>query len=699
MSWLRALTLTLVLPAPLLMACGDHAASTGGQGGAGGGDGGNGGMGLVSAGAVLPCEPGELPLDDGSCKAPGVPADGCGLGFTSTGDGSCTATLPAAPCPAGQLALPSETQCRALTPCGTAPWGDIPTDGATVYVDASYGGGGNDGSATKPWTSIQQAVSNALSGALIAVAAGTYNTSLALSKPVRIWGRCPDMVSVVGAGPSATVRILAGADGSELHNLAISGSAGGVDVNDASGVTLANLLIHDTSDVGLYVQQNNATAAVTVDGSLIENATDNGLRLYDGALVVKDSSIRDVQPNSTGGGGDGVLVLTNGDATPAQLTMQHTLVERTSNHGIATFGPVQTLIEDSLLRDIEPEPTTKEEGQAVYAQWEPTNGGSRPTLTLSRSVVERAHWIGVHSNGVHVVIQRSVVRETQRRGSDATGGLGLSLFAIDLASALPDLPSGQITESTIEDTFVNGVELQGVDASFESSIVRRVDPKPDQTNGIGITAWLSENSGDRTQLALRGCRVELTHQGGVAIAGSDAVIEDTAVIDTQPRELDGGLGVGLSVLLTLDSLVPASASIERTVVDGAHGGAIGIAGSDATLTDVVVRNVDAQQSAADFGDGIGASATLVWIPGLFPSSATITRATVDSVPRAGISTFGATVSVADSLLWCNGIDLDGETIDAQPYTFDNGGGNECGCDGELHECRMLSSNLDPPIGL
>jgi hypothetical protein len=243
------------------------------------------------------------------------------------------------------------------------------------------------------------------------------------------------------------------------------------------------------------------------------------------------------------------------------------------------------------------------------------------------------------------------------------------------------------------------VELQGVDAQFVSSIVRHVEPKPDGTNGIGVTAWDSENNGDRTQLTMRGCRVELTHQGGVAIGGSDAVIEDTAVIDTQPRELDGGLGVGLSVLLSLDSMVPGTGVIERTVVDGTHGGAIGVAGSDATMTDVVVRNVYAQQSAADFGDGIGASATLVWIPGLFPSSVEITRATVEHVPRAGISTFGAAMALQDTLLWCNSIDLDGEVIDGEAFSFDDRGGNQCGCDGKLHTCQLVSSNLQPPIGL
>jgi hypothetical protein len=296
-------------------------------------------------------------------------------------------------------------------------------------------------------------------------------------------------------------------------------------------------------------------------------------------------------------------------------------------------------------------------------------------------------------------MERSVIRDTARRGSDDSGGLGLSLFAIDGVGGQSDIPTGRISESTIDGAFVNGVELQGVEAEFVSSILRNVDPRPDGTSGIGITAWDSENNGDRTSLALRGCRVERTHQGGVAIGGSDATIEDTLILDTQPRELDGGLGVGLSVLLSLASMVPSTATIERTVIDGAHGGALGIAGSDATLTDVLVRHVDAQQSAADFGDGIGTSATLVWIPGLFPSSATITRATVEGVPRAGFSTFGASIALQDSLSWCNGIDLDGETIDGAPFTFDDGGGNECGCDGELWECHLISSDLKPPIGL
>jgi hypothetical protein len=133
---------------------------TAGSGGAGGG--------APQAGALLPCPPGELELDDGSCVAPGVPADGCGVGFVSDNDGGCVATLPARACPEGQMAIPGETMCAPPAPCTGSPWGAAPVETETQFVDASYTGGNSDGSASMPWTTVQAGIDAAVSGAVVA---------------------------------------------------------------------------------------------------------------------------------------------------------------------------------------------------------------------------------------------------------------------------------------------------------------------------------------------------------------------------------------------------------------------------------------------------------------------------------------------------------------------------------------------------
>ncbi|HZO15966.1 MAG TPA: hypothetical protein VFB62_21985, partial [Polyangiaceae bacterium] len=119
----------------------------------------------------MPCAPAEAPNDSGVCIPAGVPSDGCGEGFVHDGDRGCEPILPPEPCEPGWLAVPGETRCREVTPCAQGTWGDIPVETDTEYVDASYAGMDSDGSALKPWTTIQAGIDAASPGAIVAIAA------------------------------------------------------------------------------------------------------------------------------------------------------------------------------------------------------------------------------------------------------------------------------------------------------------------------------------------------------------------------------------------------------------------------------------------------------------------------------------------------------------------------------------------------
>jgi hypothetical protein len=171
------------------------------------------------------CQPGTLTLDDGSCQPAGIPPDGCGEGFEHDGDVGCLPILPADPCPDGMMAIPGETTCREVMACGNGPWGELPVDGNTVYVDQSYPGTDSDGSEAKPWHTINDAYAAAAPGALIAVAEGRYVEDLSIrNKAVRLWGICPSKVEIAGTGLNpVTLLIQAPADGTEIGGIAITG--------------------------------------------------------------------------------------------------------------------------------------------------------------------------------------------------------------------------------------------------------------------------------------------------------------------------------------------------------------------------------------------------------------------------------------------------------------------------------------------
>jgi len=87
-----------------------------------------------------------------------------------------------------------------------------------------------------------------------------------------------------------------------------------------------------------------------------------------------------------------------------------------------------------------------------------------------------------------------------------------------------------------------------------------------------------------------------------------------------------------------------------------------------------------------FGDGID-----VWSEAA-PASLTLTSSLIEGATRAGVASFGSTVSIADTVLECDQIVLDGEG----DYDFDDRGGNTCRCDGTTEACKVLSSMLVPP---
>ncbi len=602
---------------------------------------------------VPTCVPPELALPDGSCIRPGIAPDDCYEGFVHDGEYGCEPILPPEPCPPGLMAVPGETECRPVMDCGEGTWGDLPTDGTTEHVDGSYAGGNSDGSAAAPWTTIGEAVAAAAPGALVAVAAGSYVEDVSISgKPVRLWGRCPERVELVGMGAElAAVDIRVGASGTEVGGIALLGAAAGLFLSGSEDVTFDRVWVHETASQGIHVEGALGPTSVSVVGSLVEQSNEIGLFLAGSDALVEGTVVRATLPRAS---------------------------DQESGRGIniqlSCFGGVC-------------DPTT------------------RANATLRGSLVEQNHDVGLFVTGSDVVVESTVVRVTLPQASDQRSGRGINIQACGTQSGCDPTvrASATVRGSLVEQNHQFGLSIMGSDALVESTVVRANLPRAsDQAFGRGISIQLSCSIEDgcdptaRANATLRGSLVEQNHDVGLHVSGSDVLVEGTVVRATLPQASDQTGGRGINIQLSCiggvcDPTTRANATVRGSLVEQSHDVGLAVAASDTLVEGTVVRATLPRLSDGFFGDGVAVFSAHDAL-----ASATITGALIADSPRAGLASFGAFVSLGSTRIQCAGYELEGEPFGGQDFVFEDRGGNGCGCPTADGVCVAESAGLAPP---
>jgi hypothetical protein len=695
-----------------------------------------------------PCEAGALALDGGGCQPAGVPA--CGAGFGADDAGGCDAVLPPAACPKGQMAVPGETTCRDVAPCANGSWGDVPVDATTQFVDGSYAGGASDGTSQKPWTTIAQAVAAAAPGAIVAVAAGSYAEDVVIhGKAVRLWGRCPSQVAVAGtASGAAAVYVQTGADGAEIHDLAVTGGAKGILVSGSKSVVVDRAWVHDTAGAGIDVKDALGAAGAAVSGSLVEAATALGVVVVGADATIDATVVRGTLP-STGGqlAGRGIEIDDDQQTSArASVKVTRSVVDDNRQTGIFVQGADMT-IESSVVRGTQPQASDQKEGRGIEIDDDPQTG-ARSTATVRTSVVDGNREVGIYVQGADATLEACVVRGTQPRAGDQKGGEGIAVVDDPASHARAN---ATVSGCAVEGDGYAGILVQGSDAAIAATLVRDTQPQAgDQTGGVGIWIRDDETTQASAKATVSACLVENNRTAGVFVQGADVQIEGTVVQGTQPQASDqaGGYGidvepdpgthasanatvdaclvennrtagvlvlastatieasvvrgtqpqasdltagVGIDVLYDPATFAGANATVRDCVVDGNREVGVLVLGSTATIEGTLVTGTQAQANDGSGGDGMAVAADLS------SATATITASRVEGSARAGIAVFGAALSLDSTELGCNAIELDGEQEYGQDFQFDaSGGGNSCDCPGATVTCQVLSSGLAPP---
>jgi len=512
----------------------------------------------------MACAPGEW-LRDGSCVPAGIPIDACGVGFEHDGDGGCVAVLPDAPCPPGSMAIVGETRCRAVATCGAGTWGDIPVEASNQHVDASYAGLDSDGTMAKPWTSVQAAVDAAAPGAIVAVAEGSYVEKVDIGdKSVRLWGVCPERVEL------GTVQLLAGADGTEVHAVAIRGIAHGIAVFGAVDVVLDRLWVHDNPGPGVAAQDTFAPTSVVVTASLVEKNHGTGVFVGSSELALEDSVVRTTLRDAQAFLGRGL----NARAHPrtgvrSTVSVVRSLIEQNFDLGMLVEASDLTM-ESSVVRHNQPDPQN-EAGVGVSIESDPATTAPA-TAVLRTSLVEENRGFGVFVQGSDATLEAIVVRGTV---PDAKGLVGRGVAA--QSDPLSGAPSNLVVRSSLVDHNSEvGVFITDSHATIEASVVRATVPNALGMAGRGVNVRTSAGVSPST-LLLQSSIVEESTEAGVVIASSNGTVDSCLIRDTHPNT-SGLYGEGVVVAYEQGA---ASGTITATRVERSARAALSAFGAHA----------------------------------------------------------------------------------------------------------------------
>lgn len=573
------------------------------------------------------CGKGALAVPGEAACVPVGPV--CGADFAAATGGGCSPVLPKSPCPAGTLGRPGDAACVAPA-CPTEAYGDPPSDAPVLYVDQAYGGGGSDGSKSRPFLTIAAALAAASStgATTVAVAAGSYAGPLLVDKPVRLFGRCPSLVHVTSDAPTPTVRVRSAA---RLHGLSITGPGPGIEVVDAAA-EVDVVRVHDTGGAGVVVSRALAETSLAGKDLLVEAATGTGVDVLGATLTLAASAVRDTAPKADGSGGFGVAARPAAGSRPA-VSLVSTTVQGNLDAGILLVGAL------SSLRSVAVRDTA---GAGIMALIDEGTGVAT-TLTLDGVTVQRSADRGVRVVGSKLTAKDLTVSDVKPR-ADGRFGQGVYATATTVAGKVVRADVS-VVGGHVEAATGHGVVAFGSTLHLEKAVVRGTRARADGTGGVGVALVWDPTARVRADGDLARVVVEDNLEAGLYVTSASVRVEASSVRGTRARKVDATLGDGISV--HADAAAPtelAAVTVVRSVVEDNTSTGVDVLGSTLTLEESVVRATRPTASAR-LGFGVFAAAD-----GDRPTHLVMRKSHVADDTTVGVVLLGSDGEIEDSVV-------------------------------------------------
>jgi len=456
-----------------------------------------------------------------------------------------------------------------------------------VWVDAAADPGG-DGSAERPFTSVQEGADAAgrAGGGLVAVAEGTYAETLDFDADhggVTVQGRCASLVHLdASGGPDDWPAVALEARGAKVE-------VGGITVADARfagvGVLAGTLTVSDVwverpTYAGLYVEGSRAVAVV------------DGLR------------VADVLPLTGYASGFGIQVRAGAvlDAREVELT-------GTTTAGIHVYEEAEAALTGLRVDGVEPEPgRSGGESRGVYA-------AEGAVVSISDAELSGAAGYGVAvASGASVELAEVRVHDLQPGTEGSAGGF----VVVD--------GSVEGTGLTVEGFTGSGLMVVGGEVNVVGFVARDlVAPGPDSP---AAAIWVGDGHAE-----VAGAEVSLV-EGAAAWALETGTI---ALSDLEVHDLRSASGAPTLAIVAMDG---GTVEVEDATLDPGAAAAAVAAGAGALVR---LNRVDARSDA----DAGGYAEPIVVVAGEAGGRLELVSTQISGNAAAGISANGGEVWVED----------------------------------------------------
>jgi parallel beta-helix repeat protein len=182
-------------------------------------------------------------------------------------------------------------------------------EGNEIYVDVNYHGI-RDGSAEKPWNSIQEAIDKAEEGDTIYVWGGLYDETLFINKTLKIWGSIEGEETIIDSSKDQRYTIEITADNLELIDFTISDSnsvktspIGSLLYLAGDNIIIQGNKINNSASFGIYISPE--ASGCVISGNIIKNLSSG--------IKIESSDTNDIIRNTIENLSDYAIKITSSD--------------------------------------------------------------------------------------------------------------------------------------------------------------------------------------------------------------------------------------------------------------------------------------------------------------------------------------------------------------------------------------------------